>query len=271
MMEELERRCTPSLFASSGGVVSEMNPQSGAVIRSFTPFEQEARDVPLFVSQDTNTLYIGAGVGGGPRLLAMNKTTFAPKWDIFIGDENSRTGVAVSAIPGFDPKQMTAGSGWTVWIDGDITEKDFNRVADILSPLNLKITTDYPDTLRPSEYSTIILHDQGNVGWRPGAIGTSNRVVQNDSLYQHTVAYAPKNWPEVIAHETVHTIQPLNYDSHREDPADLMYRFAAGGTNIPDAEALNASIARLQDGWRFGITLHPSNGTFSFGDIDLTP
>lgn len=269
-MDRLEDRCTPSLFASSGGTVYELNEQSGAVIRSFTPFEKEARDVPLFISQDTDTLYIGAGVGGGPRLIAVTQSSFAEKWSVFVGDPNSRTGVSVSALP--QPSQpITAGEGWTVWIDGDISKEAFNRVADILAPLNLKITTDYPDSLRPGEYTTVILHDQGNVGWRPSALGTANQAVRNDSLYQPTMAYAPNYSAEVIAHEVVHTIQPLNYPPHSTNTADLMYPYLTGGINIPDVEVLNASISRLQDGWRFGIILSNTNGTFSYGDIDLTP
>jgi hypothetical protein len=267
-MELLESRCMPSLFASSQGMVYEVS--DGAVIRSFTPFESEANSVPLFIAQDENEIIVGAGIGGGPRLSAFLKNDFTHLWSIFLGDPESRTGVSVAAMPGFN-NTLSAGDGWTIWLDGDITEQTFDRVADILAPLDIKLTTDYPDDLRPGEYSTVILHDRGNVGWRPTALGTASRVIHNDNLYRPTTAYAPKNWPEVIAHEAVHTIQPLNYPSHSDDPNDLMYSYAAGGTNIPDAEALNAAIIRLQEGWRFGIVLSSTNGTFSFTEKDLTP
>lgn len=263
-MDQLESRTTLSVFASAGGVVYDITHGT-----SFRPFEQEASSVPLNISQDTTTIYVGAGVGGGPRLAAFNLDT-TPKWSVFVGDPESRTGVSVSALP--NPKTpMTAGDGWTVWLEGDISPDTFKGVVDILSPLHLRITTEYPNDLRPGTYTTVRLLDESPVGWRPSALGTVPvTAVHNFSLYAPTVAYAPLDSTLAIAHEIVHTIQPLNYPPHSDNPADLMYPYIDGGTAIPDADTLNKSIVDLTDGYRFGPTYDNVSQTFRYGYTQLS-
>jgi hypothetical protein len=81
-------------MASAGGVVYLLD-GSG---RSFTPFESSAAAVPLQLAQDGDRIWIGAGVGGGPRLQSRDYRTLAVVSDEFIGDPASRTGVSVAVF-----------------------------------------------------------------------------------------------------------------------------------------------------------------------------
>jgi hypothetical protein len=81
-------------MASAGGVVYLLD-GSG---RSFTPFESSAAAVPLQLAQDGDRIWIGAGVGGGPRLQSRDYRTLAVLSDEFLGDPASRTGVSVAVF-----------------------------------------------------------------------------------------------------------------------------------------------------------------------------
>jgi hypothetical protein len=91
------------VLASAGGVVYLLD-GSG---RSFTPFESSAAAVPLQLAQDGDRIWIGAGVGGGPRLQSRDYRTLAVLSDEFLGDPASRTGVSVAAFtPHRSPLQV---------------------------------------------------------------------------------------------------------------------------------------------------------------------
>lgn len=94
----LEPRDCPGVLASTGGVVVELD-DAGRRVAAFRPFEQEAAGVPLFLAADADRIYVGAGVGGGPRLQARDRVTGAVAYDVFVGDPDSRTGVSVAVLP----------------------------------------------------------------------------------------------------------------------------------------------------------------------------
>lgn len=91
-VERLESRDQPAAMASSGGVVYLLDGSD----RSFTPFETAT--VPVQLAQDGGTIWVGAGLGGGPRLQARNARTLAVLSDVFVGDPASRTGVSVAVF-----------------------------------------------------------------------------------------------------------------------------------------------------------------------------
>lgn len=94
-LEQLEDRSTPAL-ASSAGVVYFLDDATGAVRDSY-PLDPAFRG-PLFVAglPDGDVL-IGAGAGGGPRVVRWDYATGREQWSVFVGDPASRTGVSVSA------------------------------------------------------------------------------------------------------------------------------------------------------------------------------
>lgn len=97
-IDRLESRDTPApLYASAGGELRELDPASGATLRTVRPFEQSAAAVPLFVATDGDAVYVGAGTGGGPRLDAIDARTLETRWSVFVGDPSTRTGVSVAA------------------------------------------------------------------------------------------------------------------------------------------------------------------------------
>lgn len=102
-LELLEDRSTPAL-ASSGGVVYFLNNDTGAVLDSY-PLDP-AFHGPLFVAALTGPgadgdVLIGAGTGGGPRVVRYDYQTGREQWSVFVGDPTSRTGVSVSDWTGY--------------------------------------------------------------------------------------------------------------------------------------------------------------------------
>jgi hypothetical protein len=90
----LEPRDCPAAIASAGGVVYLLD-GSG---RQFRAFEESAALVPVHLAQSGGVVYVGAGVGGGPRLQARDYRTLTVLSDELLGDPASRTGVTVAAF-----------------------------------------------------------------------------------------------------------------------------------------------------------------------------
>lgn len=92
--ELLESRDCPAL-ASAGGIVYGISDSTGAVewSRALDP----AFTGPLSVAglADGDVL-VGAGVGGGPRVIRLDGRSLREEWSVFVGDPNSRTGVSVA-------------------------------------------------------------------------------------------------------------------------------------------------------------------------------
>lgn len=95
-LEQLEHRECPAL-ASAGGMVYGLDDATGAVMWS-RPLDPAFRG-PLFVAglADGDFL-VGAGMGGGPRVVRFDGTTLAQEWSVFVGDPATRTGVSVAAF-----------------------------------------------------------------------------------------------------------------------------------------------------------------------------
>lgn len=94
-LELLEARETPAL-ASAGGVVYGLDTATGAVQWS-RPLDPEFHG-PLFVAGlPDGDILIGAGAGGGPRVVRFDVTRQAEAWSVFVGDPATRTGVSVAA------------------------------------------------------------------------------------------------------------------------------------------------------------------------------
>lgn len=98
--EALEARETPALV-SSAGVVYGLDDATGAV-RFTHPLDPAFRG-PLFVAgMSDGDILIGAGAGGGPRVVRFDWTTQREVWSVFVGDPASRTGVSVAAWKGYE-------------------------------------------------------------------------------------------------------------------------------------------------------------------------
>lgn len=102
--DTLDERNLPSaesdfFLTSSAGIVAMYTP-NGERKERFRPFESGARDIPLFLAVDAERIYVGAGVGGAPRVQVRDRIdTSRVLLDFFAGSEESRTGVSV-AVPG---------------------------------------------------------------------------------------------------------------------------------------------------------------------------
>lgn len=94
-LEHLEARETPAV-ASSGGVVFFLDDATGATTGRFVI--DDGFTGPLFVAGlPGGDILIGAGTGGGPRVVRYDPTRTAEVWSVFVGDPDSRTGVSVAA------------------------------------------------------------------------------------------------------------------------------------------------------------------------------
>lgn len=92
---ELETRLAPApvLFASAGGSVYER-------VGNVYEFRQRAfeSDVPASLATYGDLVYVGAGVGGGPRIVGYDRGWHVVS-SVFVGDPNSRSGID---LLGFD-------------------------------------------------------------------------------------------------------------------------------------------------------------------------
>jgi hypothetical protein len=97
-LERLEARETPAV-ASSAGVAYVLDDDTGAVVWK-RPLDPDFAG-PLFVAELDGDILIGAGQGGGPRVVRFDWATQTEKWSVFVGDPASRTGVSVAAFAGY--------------------------------------------------------------------------------------------------------------------------------------------------------------------------
>jgi len=100
-VELLPDRIVPAL-ASSAGVVYVVDDATGATLGSYQM--DPGFSGPLFVAGLANAdgdFLVGAGAGGGPRVVRVDYATGRDVWSVFVGDPQSRTGVSVADWTGY--------------------------------------------------------------------------------------------------------------------------------------------------------------------------
>lgn len=102
--ERLEPRALPApvLLASAGGVVYESTPDG--YVQRVRAFEA---DVPATLAVVGDSVFVGAGVGGGPRVVEYDRG-WREMSSVFVGDPASRSGVSVL---GYDRPSLDWRSG----------------------------------------------------------------------------------------------------------------------------------------------------------------
>lgn len=100
-VERLEARDVPAyVLASGGGWLYGLDPATGAEQRSLQL--DPGYDGALHpAAVDHGDFVVGAGEGGGPRLVRYDGITWTPEWSVFVGDPNSRKGVFPEFLESF--------------------------------------------------------------------------------------------------------------------------------------------------------------------------
>jgi hypothetical protein len=105
-LEQLEPRDALSTFALADGVGYALD-AAGHVARVYGRLvEPEAADVPFQVATapDGHSVALGAGAGGGPRVIGLDLDTGDITYSVYVGDPESRAGVGVGWLP--DPARI---------------------------------------------------------------------------------------------------------------------------------------------------------------------
>lgn len=109
-LEALEPRAVPAAFVLAGGVGYALD-ALGNVTRTYGQLvEPESRGVPfqVAVSPDGKTAVLGAGGGGGPRVIGLDLDTGVATYSVFVGDPASRSGVGVAWLADPPPPALLA-------------------------------------------------------------------------------------------------------------------------------------------------------------------
>ncbi len=236
-IERLESRLNPSFYTSAEGLITEWS-DNGAEMISFRPFEENASGVPLFIVADDTRLYIGAGVGGGPRVQVRNVETLSVQLDFMAGPESSRTGVNIA------PKQTLeqlrtpleqfsskpdAGNALIVDFVDTVPKyaqrKTLELIASKLSLLDIDVRTSPPD-FSPADWAIVKIENAPDIN--SGIIGQSRIGVFGSSPTVPAVSYVyanvATNNPAMLAQTAVHEFGHLAGLLHSPDPDSVMFQ-----------------------------------------------
>ncbi len=159
-LEELELHNTPAVFATGGVVYTDAG--------SFTPFPGYTG--PLTVDTDGDRIYVGAGVGGGPRVAAFDSRG-TRLFDRFVFEPSFRGGVEVAADGGH--VYVTPGDGGgpvLVTLDRDLTEQGRRFVGDPNARGGLRVGAATAAPVGPTQAVPVPQDDNPHVTYGNGPV-----------------------------------------------------------------------------------------------------
>jgi hypothetical protein len=208
-LEQLDERLTPaSVFAASGPEVFEYS-ASGDLLRTIVAFN-DAPSIPVHVAATNGFIVIGAGVGGGPRMVAINTTNMVELWSRFVGDPNSRHGVNVAVV---DSVAVRARSNATFppsqrAIDAAQSSLDrmYPESADLISGWNIQVF-DAPAITSLERFAPLKgVETPGNRDH-----GRTYDQVRSATDLEKKTAYVNASFPHDAIHEAGHAVAHETY------------------------------------------------------------